>query len=91
MGWPNPSIDADIYGQNKNDGFTDSVSFQTLLNMGACVGAFVPILVADNYGRRFSFFCSAVSCSIFWISVAIAVNEMVKVVYNFFPQKLLVS
>lgn len=75
MGWPNSSIDSDIFGLNKNYEFITSGNLQTIINGGASIGAFVPILLADNYGRRFSFFCSAVTCSIFWISVALSVNE----------------
>ncbi|XP_051159885.1 uncharacterized protein LOC127280713 isoform X2 [Leptopilina boulardi] len=76
IGWPNPSIDTDIFEKNKNYGFITSGNLQTIINGGASIGAFLPILIADNYGRRLSFFCSAFACSIFWISLALAVNKM---------------
>lgn len=78
MGWPNPSIESDIYGRNQNFGFEDSLELQTVMNFGASIGAFCPMLIADIYGRRFSFLCSGISCSIFWIFMAFAANGTVK-------------
>ena len=78
MGWPNPSIESDIYGQNKIFGFENSLELQTVLNFGASIGAFCPMLIADIYGRRFSFLCSGISCSIFWICMTSAANKTVK-------------
>ena len=83
MGWTNPSIESDIYGRNKNFGIKNSLELQAAMNFGTSVGALVPMLIADIYGRRFSFLCSGITCATFWICTASAVNRTVR---NFFFQ-----